>query len=62
MATFQSVNIEGNLDLNSLFTMTYNFDLLKGVIDALVKGQKATNQKISDLEEKVTVKDNKINE
>lgn len=62
MATYSSVNLDANIDLNSLFSLNYNFDLLKGVIDALVKAQKATNQKILDLEDKVVAKDKKISE
>jgi hypothetical protein len=62
MATYSTVNLDGNIDLNSLFNLTYNFDLLKGVIDALVKSQKSTNQKLIDIEEKVTDKDKIINE
>jgi hypothetical protein len=55
MATYSSINLEKEIDLNSLFNLTYNFDLLKGVIEALVKAQKSTNQKIVDVEERLTV-------
>ena len=52
--------LETELDLNSLFTLTHNFDLLKGVIEALVKSQKATNQKLNDIEDSVRIKDRTI--
>ena len=55
-----STLLETELDLNSLFTLTHNFDLLKGVIEALVKSQKATNQKLNDIEDSVRIKDRTI--
>jgi hypothetical protein len=57
-----TISLDANIDLNSLFNLTYNFDLLKGVIDALVKGQKATNQRLLDMEDKMALKDVKISE
>lgn len=57
-----TVSIESNIDLNNLFNLNYNFDLLKGVIDALLKGQKATNQKLAFLEDQNMIKDKKLNE
>ena len=62
MTTYTNVNIEGNIDLNSLFNLSYNFDLLKGVLEALLKQQKATNQKLNDFEHNLFSKDNKIKE
>jgi len=62
MATYTCVNLNETIDLNSLFNLTYSFDLLKGVIDALVKQQKVTNQKLFELEDSITSKDNKIKE
>ena len=62
MATYTNVNLNDNLDLNSLFHLDYNFDLLKGVIDALVKAQKSNNQKFMEIEDKMVLKDRKINE
>lgn len=41
---------EEHVDLNSLF----NFDLLKRTIELLIVNQKVTNQKIIDLEAKLT--------
>jgi hypothetical protein len=62
MTTYSSVNLETEIDLNSLFTLSYNFDLLKGVIEALVKNQKANNQKLMDLEEHLRRRDETIDE
>jgi hypothetical protein len=62
MTTYSSVNLETEIDLNSLFTLSYNFDLLKGVLEALVKSQKATNQKLEDFEDNLRRKDLTINE
>jgi len=53
MTTFSSLNLETEINLNSLFTLNYNFDLLKNVIETLVKNQKASNQKILDLEDHI---------
>jgi hypothetical protein len=57
-----AINLEANIDLNSLFNLSYNFDLLKGVIEALVKNTKATNQRLIDLEDNIKLKDHKIEE
>jgi hypothetical protein len=62
MTTYSSVNLETEIDLNSLFTLSYNFDLLKGILEALVKSQKATNQKLEDFEDNLRRKDLTINE
>ena len=62
MATYTNVNINESIDLNSLFNLTYNFDLLKGVIDALVKQQKNTNQRLIQLEDGMASKERKIKE
>lgn len=53
MTTFSSLNLETEINLNSLFTLNYNFDLLKSVIETLVINQKASNQKILDLEDHI---------
>lgn len=44
--------LENNIDLNSLFSLTYNFELLKQVIEALLLGNKDLNKKVKDLEDK----------
>jgi len=46
-----SNNIEGELDLNKIFqlNLSYNFDLLKTVLDGILKAQKSMEQEINDL-------------
>lgn len=56
------INLNDSIDLNSLFHLSYNFDLLKGVIKGLVQSQKESNLKLNELENKVTSKDLKIEE
>ncbi len=52
--------LEGTIDLNNLFNLNYNFDLLKNIIDAVLKGQKGLQQKVNELEEKDTMKEKRI--
>jgi hypothetical protein len=54
------VNLDANVDLNSLFSLSYNFDTLKAVIDALIKAQRKTNNHLGELEDKIALKDKKI--
>lgn len=50
MATI--INIDNtDFDLNSLFNLQYNFDILKCLIQALAKNQKGMEQKIIDIED-----------
>jgi hypothetical protein len=60
--TYAIDKIETEIDMNSLFSLTYNFDLLKSVLVSLVQSQKATNQKLLDIEEKFKEKDLTIQE
>jgi len=46
---FPLTNIEllsSDIDLNSLFNLSYNFDLLKGIIGALLKNQQALQKQV----------------
>jgi len=61
MTTINTYSFDNELDLNQLFNLSYNFDLLKGVIDALVKNQKSVNKRLADLEEQNNQKEEKIN-
>lgn len=56
MAT-SSFDVEQTLDLNSLFNLNYNFDLLKKVIESLLIGNKSMNQKVNDISIKLEKKD-----
>jgi len=49
--------IEQNIDLNSLFNLNYNFDILKSVIENIFIANKSTNQKIKDFADKLEKKD-----
>lgn len=43
------MNTDISFDLNSLFNLNYNFDILKNVIENLFNSNKLTNKKISDV-------------
>lgn len=55
---------ENIIDLNKIFqvNLTYNFDLLKTVLEALMKNQEETNRKMMEFEEYIEnhkdIKDN----
>ncbi len=55
-----ATTVENSLDLNSLFNLNYNFDILKTVIQNIMSSNKSTNQKLNDLIEKIEKKDNII--
>jgi chromosome segregation ATPase len=38
-----------DIDLNALFNLNYNFDLLKGIIEQLLKNQNALQNQIDEL-------------
>jgi hypothetical protein len=52
--------LDKNLDYSSLFEFKYDFELLRQVIEALVKVSKVSNKKIEDLLERDTEKDKLI--
>ncbi len=56
------INLEGVIDLNGLFSLNYNFDYLKLVIEALINSNKATNDKLKQFQYSLNEKDAKINE
>ncbi len=63
MATYENLTstpIEGEVDLNSLFNLTYNFDMLKSILENLLKQQKGTNDKLKDFEDQLEKKDERI--
>ena len=45
----ENITIMNNLDLNSLFNLTYNFDLLKGIITTLFTNQQSLQKQINDI-------------
>ena len=47
--TSEKIKIMNDIDLNALFNLNYNFDLLKGIIEQLLKNQNALQNQIDDL-------------
>lgn len=49
-----------DVDLNELFTLSYNFDILKTVLTSIVKQNKASNNQFTELQQKIDSKDKLI--
>jgi chromosome segregation ATPase len=47
--TTDKIKIMNDIDLNALFNLNYNFDLLKGIIEQLLKNQNALQNQIDEL-------------
>ena len=47
--TSDKIKLVNDIDLNALFNLNYNFDLLKGIIEQLLKNQNALQNQIDDL-------------
>ena len=47
--TSEKIQITNDIDLNALFNLNYNFDLLKGIIEQLLKNQNSLQNQINDL-------------
>ena len=47
--TSEKIKIMNDIDLNALFNLNYNFDLLKGIIEQLLKNQNSLQNQIDDL-------------
>ena len=45
----EKIKIMNDIDLNALFNLNYNFDLLKGIIETLLKNQNALQNQIDEL-------------
>lgn len=63
MANYQNNKksfFETEIDLNSIFNLNYNFDLLKNIIDALIKNQKEQQKAINDIKSDSEKKNNII--
>lgn len=60
MTTSVNINLDANFDLNSVFTLQYNFDMLKAILESLLKTQRDNNQKIKDFENRLDEKDRRI--
>ena len=59
--SIENAGDEGILDLNKVFQLnvSYNFDLLKTVLDGLLKSQKSMQEELNDLKNKNQEKDDK---
>jgi hypothetical protein len=57
-----SSNNEGELDLNKIFqlNLSYNFYLLKTVLDGILKAQKSMQQEITDLKNDNQLKEQEV--
>jgi len=60
MTTF--VSLDSNLDLNSLFKMTFDYNLFKEVIDVMITNQKTLTNKVTNLENNSITKDKQLAE
>ena len=58
--TTEKIKIMNDIDLNALFNLNYNFDLLKGIIEQLLKNQNALQNQIDDLYGVISDKDKRI--
>ena len=66
MANYQSNKknlFEAEIDLNSIFNLSYNFDKLKLILDTLIKNQKDQEKIINDIKDnQLTTMEKKIND
>jgi hypothetical protein len=60
--TSEKIKIMNDIDLNALFNLNYNFDLLKGIIEQLLKNQNALQNQIDELFGNNGDKDKRIEE
>ena len=58
--TSEKIKIVTDIDLNALFNLNYNFDLLKGIIETLLKNQGALQKQLDELYSSNEEKDNAI--
>ena len=58
--TSEKIKIMNDIDLNALFNLNYNFDLLKGIIEQLLKNQNALQNQIDELYGNNVDKDKRI--
>ena len=47
--TSDKIQITNDIDLNALFNLNYNFDLLKGIIETLLQNQGALQRQLDEL-------------
>lgn len=54
------IKFTANIDLNALFNLNYNFDLLKGIIEELLNNQQILQDQMDKVQEKSDAKDERI--
>ena len=47
--TSDKIKIVNDIDLNALFNLNYNFDLLKGIIETLLMNQRALQKQLDEI-------------
>ena len=47
--TSEKIQITNDIDLNALFNLNYNFDLLKGIIETLLQNQGALQRQLDEM-------------
>ena len=47
--TSDKIQITNDIDLNALFNLNYNFDLLKGIIETLLQNQGALQRQLDEM-------------
>ena len=58
--TSEKIKIVNDIDLNSLFKLNFNFDLLKGIIETLLKNQEAIQKQLDEIYSSNYEKDKQI--
>jgi chromosome segregation ATPase len=58
----EKIQLMNNIDLNALFNLNYNFDLLKGVIEELLKNQQLLQNHMENIDNMNDDKDDRIKE
>ena len=59
--TSEKIKIIKDIDLNSLFNLSYNFDLLKGLIEHLLTNQQKLQNQIDEMYKKDCERDKQTN-
>lgn len=60
--TSEKIKIINDIDLNTLFNLNYNFDVLKGIIEHLLTNQQKLQNQIDEIFIKDVDRDKEINE
>ena len=58
----EKIQLMNNIDLNALFNLNYNFDLLKGVIEEMINNQQILQNHMDNIDNSNDDKDKRIAE